>query len=269
MSNYFDIMSWLAFLNILFKGIYPIIFLLVIVAFIKNWREFLKNRYSRLLIILFVVCLFIRFLKFFSQGWLSERYLEPMILILTPFAAKGLYDFAKWANHKIVSKKYIVSTNKLFTIFLIIISLIMMGKVLRPHWDKPWFFGIRTIVNKELPLNLKRVIITNDADERLAYYADSAMISFDLSNFRFRQNQYLSDWDGEKLESIKFKLGISNFYKNIDSLGYKHVYIFLNRINPSYFKEQFIAKGLPFKFKLLKEYKDRHNRPVCFYEYLD
>ncbi|MCP4179659.1 MAG: hypothetical protein GY756_18020 [bacterium] len=270
MSNFLNIEAWLEFLNILFRGIYPIIFILVIIAFIHNWRRFLKNKYSRLLIILFIICFIIRFIKFFSQGWLSERYLESMILILTPFAAKGLYDFTKYVNYKIIKKKYKISTNRLFIFFLIIIAVIMMGKVLRPHWDKLWFFSMDTIINKEQSVNAKRIIITNDADVRLIYYTNSAMIGLELNNFKFKNDQYRAGWDKDKSDLMKFKFkpGIRNFYKNISTLGYKHVYLFLERVDPGKFKNSFISKGLPFKFKLLKEYKDRHDRPVCFYRYL-
>ncbi|HJO93049.1 MAG TPA: hypothetical protein QF753_06595 [Victivallales bacterium] len=271
MSNYFNIELWLEFIDILFRGIYPIIFILVIIAFIHNWRKFLKNKYSRLLIILFLICFLVRFLKLFSQGWLSERYLESIILILTPFAAKGLYDFTKILNYKIIKKKYKISTNRLFILFLIIIAVIMMGKVLRPHWDKPWLFSLNTVINKKQPRNTKRIIITNDDDIRLAYSTNSAMIVIKLNPFRFENNQYIVSWDKDESDMLKFKFeaGIRNIYKNISTLGYKHVYLFLNRVNPNEFNELFISNSLPFKFKLLKEYKDRHGRPVCFYEYLN
>jgi hypothetical protein len=245
MINYLNIENWLAFIIILFRGIYPVIFILIIIGLWNNCKRFILNKYSRLLIILFFVSFIIRFLKYFSQGWLSERYLLPLVLVITPFAAKGFYDFTKYINHKLLAKKFTLKTKNIFIIFTIIVALIMLGKSLRPHWDKPWFISMRNIVNNEVPANESRLIISNINDNRLGYYTKAQVSVLNLKNNN-----------------------LTNLYNYIHQSECKHIYLFLDGVKPITFKKMFLNNNISFDFKLLKEYKDRHGNPVCFYKYL-
>ena len=263
----FDIAIWLTFIRYIIRASHPVICLLGLISFKRNWKDFVANPIVRLFCIFIIIDLTVKYSKFLSTGIMIDRYMLPVAVAFIIFAADGLLKLIPFVQTK-VSEKYPYFTYRRVTIIIfIIVFWVFVGKILIPSSDHPWFEGMRSIVKKECPVGIKPVIISNQTDIRLGYYPDADLYTLSLENFVISDKAMLYQVPYTKLK-IKLLAGIENFSKNIRNFGERNVFVFLFNVTDSEFRKRFTTKQLRFPFRLLKSYQDRHKRPVCFYQFI-
>jgi len=258
--------TWATYFKYIVKSSHPLILILALISFKRNWRLFLSNPVVRLFCIFIIIDLGVRLFKLAGSGVLSGRYFLPCAFVLTVFAADGLLRLIPRTSTALIKKYPYFTYKRTFIVIFIIVFCVLAGKALMPHFDKPWFYSIKDIVAKDSPKGLKPVIITNEGDPRIGYFAGSELYllstnNFSISNRIFLYRQAFSDPKKNLLP------GIDNFVNNLKKFGNKNVFVFIYDMNNIAFEKLFSDNNLKFPFKLLKTYKARHGDPVCFYQF--
>ena len=247
----------------------PLCLWLAILSFIRNWKTFLSNPAVRLFCIFAIVDLSVKFYKMIASGYFERRYMLPFLCILIIFAADGLLNkLAPFLYKRLGGKINFLSLSKITVGLISILFIIYFIIIMIPSLDHPWYHGIRTLVQQECPKGKKPIILSNDSDARLGYYANSELFVFSIKDFKLSNNvrTYRKTWSTNKLIQ-NLPSGIDNFTKNVKALGGSNVFIFLYDMKDSEFRKLFKQKHLKFPFKLLSKYNARHNKPVCFYKF--
>ena len=247
----------------------PICLWLALPSFNRNWKTFLSNPVVRLLCVFAVMDLGVKFCSAINHGYSERRYMLPFLCVLIIFGADGLLNSFVPFFHKHLRGKFHFLTLRHITVGLISILFIAYFVLMSiPSLDHPWFESIRTIVAQECPRDKKPIILSNDPDVRLGYYADSELFVFSTENFNLTNDAYIyrNTWSTDEL--IKNKpSGIENFANTVKEIGGNNVFVFIDNMKDSDFRKLFDEKKLKFPFKLLKVYHVKQGDPLCFYQF--
>ncbi len=247
----------------------PLCLCLGLLSFKRNWKDFLSNPVIRLFCAFALVDLCVKFYKMIASGFFERRYMLPFLCILIIFAADGLLNKLAPSLQKYLKKRFsILTLRKIIGGLISVLFMIYFIILMIPSLDHPWFTGIQTIVKQECPKGKKPILLSNYNDPRLGHYANSKVFVFSIKYFKLSNKikTYNMKWNSDEL--IRgLPSGIKKFTSNIEKLGGNNVFIFLYGVTDSAFKKLFTDKNLNFPFKLLKVYHDRHNKPVCIYQF--
>ena len=247
----------------------PISLWLALLSFKRNWKTFLSNPVVRLFCVFAFLDLVVKFYKMITSGHFERRYMLPFLCVLIIFAADGLFNKLVPFLYKHLREKFPFLTLRKITIGLIsILFIVYFIIIMIPSLDHPWYQSIRNIVQQECPKGEKPIILSNYPDVRLGYYANSELFVFSLKDFRITNKAriYRKKWSSDKLIE-NLPSGINSFVNNVKKLGGDNVFIFLYDVKDSDFRKFFKEEKKQLPFRLLKEYKARHNKPVCFYQF--
>ena len=124
-------------------------------------------------LILFIICdLGIRATVFFAGIPFSGRYFIPFTIIISIFAAGGIVPISNLIANKLPLKNKL-SVHIIVILIMCIITLSYSGKVLLPHFNKPWLRSFGQIIKERTKQNEKAVILSNKLDERYGYYGNT------------------------------------------------------------------------------------------------
>lgn len=256
---------WLFYLKLILKVSQPAIFLLGLISFKRNWKDFISNPIVRMFCIFIAIDLVVKYNKLFSTDAMSIRYMYPIAIAFIVFAGDGLLKLIQFLHGKL-EKKIPYFTCKKFTIIMFIAILgIFLVKILVPETDSPWFKGVGCIIKKESPKGIKPVILTNAFDPRLGYYSNANLFTLSVKNFKISDKSLLYSKQYSKLNA-KQTPGIENLYANIKKLGRKNVFLLLFDMPDTKFRKYFTVKHLKFPFRLLKVYH-KQEMQICFYQF--
>lgn len=294
-----SIKLYLEFLNTLFTCTHPIIFLLALISFRRNWIKFLTNPAGSLTIVFMVVSAGVILLKLLSQGWTSDRYFLPLSFFFCLFAADGIHKLSIYLNKKIkiiphnkqykskllslysfqqkigyriwstIYKKLKFNYKKLKLTLIIITLVIIIGKSLIPHNSKPWFYYMRDNIHRLNTTHLQSIIISNEDDNRIMYYSKSEYYLLNLKNFSFNDDVMRGVSLYSNLPELSnYKFDSKNFYSNLNKLGGENLFLFIYGFNDEEFQNLLKKQNLQFKFNLIKSFVGKRNTPACLYQYM-
>ncbi len=289
---------YLEFLNTLFTCTHPLIFLLALISFKRNWIKFISNPAGLLVVIFMIVSAGIILLKLLSQGWTSDRYFLPLSFFFCLFAADGVHKLSIYLNKKVkIIPHHKQCKSKLLSLYylhqkirykiwnstynklglnykktklflILIITLIIIGKSLIPHNSKPWFYYMRDNIHRLNTTHLQSIIISNEDDNRIMYYSKSEYYRLNLKNFSLNDDVMKSFSLYHNLPELSnYNFDSKNFYSNLNKLGGKNLFLFIYGLNNEEFQNLFKKQNLQFKFNLIKSFIGKRNTPACLYQY--
>lgn len=236
---------FLNFINMIFlDAAFPVVFILILFAFL-NYKQIALNSVFRLILIFFLVTLLFRVVFYIhTNAVYNARYLYTLTFFFIIFSVIGFPKIVEFLQ-KYISRKVSVFTNTRIKIFLIlIIGISCIGKALSSPDSKNYVKEISQIIRKS---GGKAVLIFDETKDgaRIAYHAGVDYFSFasildqDLKNMNYALNA---------IES-----------KNIKT------FVLVEKSDKD-FRFFFKERKIKFPLKLKKEFKEKHS---CFslYEY--
>lgn len=239
MSELLSITQWFAFLEKMLNAFLPILLVLLFFSIYSLKKSFFKEENARqwlLIWILFAVDFTIRFMLFFAGIPYQGRYFHVLIILACIIAGAGLLPAAKWLT-SFISRFKTVSFDQALKGLIIAIALIHVGKALSPPDKKEWLDKIPRLIRENCPPNSQPILISEDADIRIAYYAgakDLRLARLDNPNYLENAEVFvngkkvseLNDGNSESgiefdpLSEIKFKFQDKMPYKNTSLILY-------------------------------------------------
>lgn len=247
-------------LKILLTSIHPIVFILAVCSFRRHWKESLRNSIFRLITIYAIIIIFIRVLKFIKQGFMPDRYLLLLIIIFSIFAADGFFRLAICAHSKYLKSFKTDQLKRFAFVFAFILLLIMLGKALSPHLDKPWYNEL-ALVSANTDHNKNPVLLSNEPDSRIAFYMNSRTYLIDTKSLKISESSFKL-WNGQfSSVSPKTDCQFLDFYNSF-SHSQSPVFMILFDFDPTAAEKLFRDRGLNFNFRLIKSLQDTRKKYV-------
>jgi len=232
----------LIFYKVLLNAIFPTSVILLCFAFF-NFKVFKRNPQLGFVLITLVVVAGVRLIFGFTnrEGWNYEsRRFYCLAAICILFAVVGfpvLVSVSKSLIDKIYKKRSL-SLGQLTVFWILVIGLVCIGKGLSLPSYKKYVHEPGKIIKSNTPKDKKSLFVYES-----------------LNNNR---NTYYSKADKSiHLDTVLNRNKPEYFYDALNVLhekGYK-TYIFIDQSGPG-FKKLFTDKGVEFKLKLLKQWKD-------------
>lgn len=252
-------------LNIFLVSIHPIIFILAIISFFANFKTYLRKPMHRFLIIYSFIIIGICSVKLFKHGFLSDRYFLILTAIFCIFAADGFLIATQYIYSKMPSRYYNKLSYRKLTVVLLIIVLLIMAIKPFTSFNKVWYAQLRDI-SSSFNFTQRPVLISNDSDQRLAYYFDSTLYLVNLDSLTIFENSVCKQWNHQfNLPSHEFSLKAKDFYNELHSLG-TDVFIIIEGCTAQEIERKFKSKGLPFNFNLVVSFKDRKKKNLLLFK---
>ena len=238
--------SHLIFDKVLWNAVFPTtILLLVFVLF--NLKAFKLNSQFIFVFITLIVIIFVRLVFGVALGggkeggWdvESRRFymIGAMYILFVVAGFPVLIDFSKKLTDKFYKKK-IFTSKKLVVFWIIVFGIIGIGKGLSVPSYKAYVNEPGEIIKANTPKNMKSLFISESGNDWRKRYHSNADKSININTVLNRGKPvYFYD----ALKTLKEK-------------GYKP-YILVNNSNKR-FEKIFTDKGIDFKLKLLKQWKD-------------
>ena len=230
-------------------------------------------------ILLFFLCdLGIRATVFFAGIPFSGRYFIPFTIIISIFAAAGIIPI----SNCIATKLPLKNKPSIHIVIILIISTIGLsysGKILLPHFDKPWLQTFGKLIKENTGKNEKAVILSNKLDERYGYYGNTELfIRFQAGKLWTIQkkikNKNASRWilckQTESLEVFLKKIKqITNKMKKQDIKSTSKIKNFA--VIKTYGKKELDEKLAKLeklaKMKMIKSFPYKKKRKIILFEY--
>lgn len=248
-------------INILFISVHPIIFILALVSFITKFKIYFRKPLYRFIIIYSFIIITVCSVKLTKQGFLSDRYFLILTAIFCILAAEGLLITAEYINLKIISKYCKKISYKNLTVILLVIILITMAVKPFTSFNKKIFRELRAISTTS-NFTQRPVLITNDSDQRYAYYFGSTFYAINLDQLTVLEDPLCKQWNHQfDIPQYQFSINPKDFYKEIHKLG-NNVFILIQGKTPEEIEKQFKKQGLEFNFKPVRTFKDRKGKPL-------
>jgi hypothetical protein len=267
--NICSLKDYLDLFNYFFYALHPAIFIAAIIGIFCIFKKLSRNHLVRFLFILLVFDVLLKIFKFYKTGVLTERYLLITVFSGCVFASIGIYHSSsilfKLIKEKNVLEAYRINREKIFCVIVIIISVIMIGQILKPNFDKPWINGIKYDIQRIYSGDKIPIVITNGNDSRIGYVAKAKMLKLNMNTFSIRDSFKML---GQVNSEFVLKFSIANFQQYLKLLGGKNVFVFLEKVNSSELEKKFKDRNIFFPLKLIKTYY-RGKKEYCLFQYFD
>lgn len=272
----------LEFIGDLSTALFPPVIVLVAAA---SWRRaaWRPGPALRFVLVAIAVTLLLRLGFAFSLVPISTRYFLSLTILLLPLAAGGVDPAAAWlAQGWQRFGRGHLAQGAARNIILALVFIPFLGKGLKPEkYDKAWLQEIPRLVTAEAGGALP-VLVSELDDLRMAYFAGARHLKLcrdgevicrhAADGTRPRQRCF----GGELAEH-----GLREFSEHWQELpgtqGWPHLTARLGELpgvvflvvcqEDAAFREQFARHGLPFPFRLIREFRGHRGDPVLLYRW--
>ncbi len=176
MSYLFSIGAWFSLLQKFINAFLPIIPLLLVFSW-KKCRESAKLPAFRFFLVFVGLDLAIRLLIYFAGVPYQGRYLHMLIIAACVLAGTGIFPLSEFVSEKILKRRFPAAS--ILTILFVAVLLVHAGKALSPPDPKPWLDSIPEMIKKHCPPDKKPILISEDRDIRISYYAGAEDLRLD------------------------------------------------------------------------------------------
>lgn len=262
-----NFVSWFkkSLFNILFISVHPIIFILALISFVSKFKTYFRKPLYRFVIIYSFIIIIICSIKLIKQGFLSDRYFLILTAVFCILAAEGFLITAEFISNRFFLENYYKISYRKLSIVLLVIILIIMA--LKPFigFNKIWFNELRLISSNSNFIE-RPVLITNDSDQRYAYYLGSTLYLVNLDRLTISEDSLCEQWNHSfEIPQYRFSSRTEDFYKELHKLD-KEVFLLIKGESPEDIEKLFKSQRLKFNFVVVKIFKDRKGEPISLFK---
>ncbi len=235
---------------------------------------------GRFLIVMVAVIVFDRCLFVMSGALFSGRYFQVLTVLAIVAAAPGLLEFSEWTRRVLSWKIPSITKRGAMVVTLAIYASISLGKAWHVHFgEKRWIREMAEAARAATPAGKRTVVVSDDPDRRVAYYANADFVLLDDSValgkshsgglggapgtlFRVGRGESVGKWIPVGRE--KGYAGLEKALGRLDGA----VFVFV-RMSDERFRKCFEDAGMPFpSLTLIKTAKDKKGRGMVLYRFV-
>jgi hypothetical protein len=228
-------------------AIFPVIWGLVVFSFYRFKRVWRNNTFY-LLLLLITTGLIVRVVHWSAIHRYAGRYTGIIIIAFIILSIPGFFTMSHFLFIK-TNKRFNRKSYYYFT--LCFITIICLGKSLRPQRSRPWQEDILTFIKPALPdKNKFIVVITTKHDRRSAYYANAKGLIYSVSKDVLKSNLNGMRIEGHTLLNKLYSLQTPNLFM-VTELDEKSMPLPLKNIPKTKIK-MFLTKKKKHRFTLYR-----------------